>query len=413
MIDGNPATAWMRQLRLKLFARLTNASFTPRKKHSTVADATGSWRSYLNNPSTTDTSRFRIIGYGKKGTVVYIASHILDVHQNARMVQVATCQGGVDRVDLSNQSPAELRKTLQRLHLTSTMAVKDVRDNEDAISEASISSYLQMCFSRASSMRYCVMHPTICSVTVDDHVLIPMRLFQSNTTTLIGSCSTHVAIVLCQHVMKALDVMHNNGIIHLDVKPSNILIWSTPRSQRFVLGDYDIVAHVDDVIDIVRRRGLHGTAGYVSPIMSMSRGGDDDDDVYLHPRYVKCCNALSKSFAADVLGLPKTIAEWIQMFSSMQRMILDEQVADDIARQTATLCDMHGLAVTLFELLGSGFIKSGVMVNIVAALLTGKVLCLADMLPMLGRLSVSEKNMYNVSVVHNDKDQHGHSSSQA
>lgn len=372
--------AWARTLQLKLRNRLTSASVVPlslsgRRTDPKHPGSTSSWRSYIQdgNDGTEPKTRLRVVGYGKKGTVVYAASQILEVHRYAEAIDVTACQGDTVRVDIAVEG-ANARRALQRLHLTAAMAVKDVLDEDDARNEAIIGNYLQACFARASCMRYCMLHPTVCGVKVDDHVLIPMRMFQGNATTLVGTCSAQVALVLCQHVMKALDVMHENGIMHLDVKPSNILIWSTPRSQRFVLGDYDIVAHVDDVVDLVRKRGLHGTAGYVSPIMS--RDDDPDDGIALHPRYIKCCTALSHS---SIAGMPGSVAEWVTMFGSMRRMVMDRH-AEDVPRRTVVLCDMHCLAATLFELLGDMFLRSGgIVVEIVAALLTGKIMSSADL----------------------------------
>ena len=379
------SNAWVRTLQRKLQARLSVSVSVPvpvTGRRTAIrglpTGATSSWRSYIYEDEGTGAAepktRLRVIGYGKKGTVVYAASQILDVHRDAQVIEVTSCQGGTARIDVAAEGDAKARGAMLRLHLTAAMAVKDVRDEEDARNEAAVGNFLQACFARASCMRYCVLHPTVCNLNVDGHVLVPMRMFQSNATTLVGTCSAQVALVLCQHVMKALDVMHDNGILHLDVKPSNILIWSTPRNQRFVLGDYDIVAHVDDVVDIVRKRGLHGTAGYVSPIMSQDE--ESDDSIVLHPRYSKCCAALSRS---SVAGLPGTVAEWIAMFGSMRRMVVDKYAPEDASRRTVLLCDMHCMAATLYELLGDGFARSGVIVNIVAGLLTGRILSSADL----------------------------------
>ena len=256
---------------------------------------------------------------------------------------------------------------MARLRLTDAMAVKDVRDEQDARDEATVHAFLYGCFSRGSRMRYCILHPTVCTLRVDGHVLMPMRRFRSTASVLVGACGVLPALALADHVLQALRVMHENDILHLDIKPSNVLIWSTEREERFVLGDYDIVARADDVVDLIRGNGLYGTTGYVSPIMAGASART------LHPRYVRCCAAVSAAAQRMHLpGLPAGPEAWLDLFRRMREIVLTGPL--EAARGVVHLCDMHCLAVTLFDVLGEQTCTaSNSAARLVAELLAGNV----------------------------------------
>ncbi len=72
------------------------------------------------------------------------------------------------------------------------------------------------------------------------------------------------AIRIVRQVGQALSFAHSKGFLHLDVKPSNILLDRTGR--RVVLTDFGLVAPTDTGRrDPASGRRLLGTAGYMSP----------------------------------------------------------------------------------------------------------------------------------------------------
>jgi hypothetical protein len=313
----------------------------------------------------------KVLGYGKDGTIVYTADQLLRVHPRASWVEVGACGARrTERLELRHMGERDVARATARLRLTDAMAVKDVRDEEDARDEATVHAFLYSCFARKARMRYCILHPTVCSLRVDGHVLLPMRRFRSTASVLVGACSVPTGLALAEHVLQALCVLHENELLHLDIKPSNVLIWSSAHSERFVLGDYDIVARVDDVVELIRGGGLYGTTGFVSPVMAGPK---------LHPRYVRCCTHVSAAcerLKPSVPGMPANLEAWQGLFARMRKLVMTG--SQEVARSVVHVCDMHCLATTLFDLLGeSAFAGSSqntlAATTLIAGLLAGNV----------------------------------------
>ncbi|MDQ2798769.1 MAG: serine/threonine protein kinase [Armatimonadota bacterium] len=76
-----------------------------------------------------------------------------------------------------------------------------------------------------------------------------------------GQLDTARAASLIEEVAAALDCIHTQGIIHRDVKPSNILI---PKHGPTRLSDFG-VAHVDEITPLTVMGDVLGTIEYASP----------------------------------------------------------------------------------------------------------------------------------------------------
>ena len=77
-------------------------------------------------------------------------------------------------------------------------------------------------------------------------------------------------------VAKALAHAHRQGLVHRDVKPSNVLITSDGRP---VLTDFGIARIVDETV-ITESGGTLGTPAYMSPEQGKGESGDARSDIY-------------------------------------------------------------------------------------------------------------------------------------
>ncbi len=81
---------------------------------------------------------------------------------------------------------------------------------------------------------------------------------------------------LMRHVALGLQHAHSRGIVHRDVKPSNIMLTTDGRALLFDFG----LAHVRDDARITRSGAAPGSPAYMSPEQVRGRATDERTDVY-------------------------------------------------------------------------------------------------------------------------------------
>ena len=93
-----------------------------------------------------------------------------------------------------------------------------------------------------------------------------------------GPLPVEEAVALVAAVADALAYAHGQGVIHRDVKPSNILL-RDGRLDRPVLGDFGIARLLETTLDTASGRTL-GTPAYLSPEQGQGQPADARSDVY-------------------------------------------------------------------------------------------------------------------------------------
>ena len=92
---------------------------------------------------------------------------------------------------------------------------------------------------------------------------------------------TDDAIEIIAAVASALDYAHDRGMLHRDVKPSNILLSEQgPAQRRIALADFGIGREMDDVAGLTATNLTVGTMEYAAPEQLMGQPIDARADQY-------------------------------------------------------------------------------------------------------------------------------------
>lgn len=86
------------------------------------------------------------------------------------------------------------------------------------------------------------------------------------------------AIGILRQVCKALGAAHEQGIVHLDIKPDNVMLVDSARRRDAVkVVDFGVAGLIDQAGDEER---IAGTSEYIAPERAMGRGYDHRTDIY-------------------------------------------------------------------------------------------------------------------------------------
>jgi tetratricopeptide (TPR) repeat protein/tRNA A-37 threonylcarbamoyl transferase component Bud32 len=131
--------------------------------------------------------------------------------------------------------------------------------------------------------------PYICDVTdfgtlPDGRVFLVMEYLEGPSLRAVLDHDGHVepprAIPILRQVAKALGAAHDKGIIHLDVKPDNVMLAPRGRRETVKVVDFGVAGLLTDQPAPETQLSVNGTPAYMAPERALGRGYDHRSDVY-------------------------------------------------------------------------------------------------------------------------------------
>jgi tRNA A-37 threonylcarbamoyl transferase component Bud32 len=143
-------------------------------------------------------------------------------------------------------------------------------------------------FLRESELAASLDHPNVVPVydagTADDLLYIAMRYVDGHDLKALlrreGPLPPVRALALCAQVAAALDAAHARGLVHRDVKPSNVLIAEGEPRDHCYLADFGLTKLVADQTEPQDAAHVAGTIDYVAPEQIRGAAIDARADVY-------------------------------------------------------------------------------------------------------------------------------------
>src|SRR5215471_19271939 len=140
-------------------------------------------------------------------------------------------------------------------------------------------------FARESELVMSLEHPNVVPIydagDVDGRVYLAMRLVDGTDLGSLlrteGALEPERTMAICRQIAAALDAAHERGLVHRDVKPSNVLLDS---SEHVYLADFGLTRSLDDERGGAGEDRAVGTPAYLAPEQIEGRPVDGRADVY-------------------------------------------------------------------------------------------------------------------------------------
>src|SRR5262245_29872866 len=125
-------------------------------------------------------------------------------------------------------------------------------------------------FARESELVMSLEHPNVVPIydagDVDSRLYLAMRLVDGTDLGSLlrseGALDPARAVTICSQIASALDAAHARGLVHRDVKPSNVLL---DGSEHVYLADFGLTRRLDDLTSDPGSERSIGTPAYLAP----------------------------------------------------------------------------------------------------------------------------------------------------
>jgi YVTN family beta-propeller protein len=143
-------------------------------------------------------------------------------------------------------------------------------------------------FLRESELAASLDHPNIVPVydagEVEALLFIAMRYVEGTDLKALlrrdGPLEAGRGLTLAAHVAEALDAAHERGLVHRDVKPSNVLVAAQGGKEHCYLADFGLTKSASDPGGVAGSGHMVGTIDYVAPEQIQGAVVDGRADVY-------------------------------------------------------------------------------------------------------------------------------------
>ena len=140
-------------------------------------------------------------------------------------------------------------------------------------------------FARESELVMSLEHPNVVPIydagDLDGCVYLAMRLVDGTDLGSLlraeGALEPGRAVTVCAQIAAALDAAHARGLVHRDVKPSNVLL---DGSEHVYLADFGLTRSLDDEEKAIGEDDSIGTPAYLAPEQLEGRPVDGRSDSY-------------------------------------------------------------------------------------------------------------------------------------
>ncbi len=140
-------------------------------------------------------------------------------------------------------------------------------------------------FSREAELAMSLEHPNVVPIhdagDIDGRLYLAMRYVEGTDLRALlraeGALDPARALAICSQVANALDAAHAKGLVHRDVKPSNVLL---DASEHVYLADFGLTRRLDEQGGPAGDDAPSGTPAYLAPEQIEGGRVDGRADVY-------------------------------------------------------------------------------------------------------------------------------------